>query len=137
MNQRGFATLEVILMVMVIGILASIAVPRFTTVTAAANTAKIQADLAAIDTAIAVAIMDGKDIEAGDVNSTTDLKDYLQDYDKIEPPTGNCYMGKATADPVPGDGKYKIAAASTVDTTLRAKLGDKTAGDFYKAKDSQ
>ena len=33
MNQRGFATLEVILMVMVIAILAAIAVPRFTTPT--------------------------------------------------------------------------------------------------------
>ena len=51
MNQRGFATLEVILMVMVIGILASIAVPRFNAVTTAANTAKIQADLSTIDTA--------------------------------------------------------------------------------------
>ena len=63
MNQRGFATLEVILMVMVIGILASIAVPRFSNVTASANTAKIQADLATIDTAIDRAV-------ALDVNPT-------------------------------------------------------------------
>ena len=42
MNQRGFATLEVILMVVIIGILATVAVPRFTDVTTKANTAKIQ-----------------------------------------------------------------------------------------------
>ena len=29
MNQKGFATLEIILMVMVVGILATIAVPQF------------------------------------------------------------------------------------------------------------
>ena len=58
MGQKGFATLEVILMVVVIGILASIAVPRFTSVTTAANTAKIQADLTTIDTAIATYYME-------------------------------------------------------------------------------
>ena len=45
MNQKGFATLEVILMVTVIGILAAVAVPKFTDIAAKANTAKIQADL--------------------------------------------------------------------------------------------
>ena len=134
MNQRGFATLEVILMVMVIGILASIAVPRFGNITAEANTAKIQADLSTIDTAIAVAIMSGETITADKKVSETDvLKNYLQDYDKIKPPTGNCYIGGTNPEPVP-EGDYTIAAASTTDTTLRAKLNGKTAGDFFKAK---
>lgn len=134
MNQRGFATLEVILMVMVIGILASIAIPRFGNVTAEANTAKIQADLSTIDTAIAVAIMSGETITADKKVSETDaLKNYLQDYDKIKPPTGNCYIGGTNPEPVP-EGDYTIAAASTTDTTLRATLNGKTAGDFFKAK---
>lgn len=135
MNQRGFATLEVILMVMVIGILASIAVPRFGNITAEANTAKIQADLSTIDTAIAVATMAGETITAGDVNTTTALKDYLQDYDKIKPPStsSKCYIGGKDPVAVPAD-KYTIAAASTTDTTLRATLNGKTAGDFFKAK---
>ena len=130
MNQRGFATLEVILMVMVIGILASIAVPRFGNVTASANTAKIQADLSTIDTAIAIAIMEGKTIPTGAVNSATVLKDYLQDYDKIKPPTGSCYIGKSTVDDVPS-GDYQI---SEVDLEMRATLGGNTSGNFYKAK---
>lgn len=135
MNQRGFATLEVILMVMVIGILASIAVPRFGNITAEANTAKIQADLSTIDTAIAVAIMSGETITAGDVNTTTALKDYLQDYDKIKPPStsSQCYIGGKEPVAVPAS-KYTIAAASTTDTTLRAKLDTHTAGDFFKDK---
>ena len=135
MNQRGFATLEVILMVMVIGILASIAVPRFGNITAEANTAKIQADLSTIDTAIAVAIMSGETtITAGKKVSETDaLKDYLQDYKTIKPPTGKCYIGGKDPEPVP-KGDYTIAAASDTDTTLRAKLDTHTAGDFFKGK---
>ena len=130
MNQRGFATLEVILMVMVIGILASIAVPRFTSVTAAANTAKIQADLSTIDTAIAIAVMDGEDVTETDVNSATVLQDYLQDYDKIKPPTGKCYMGSDEAKAVPGT-SYQITKSEN-ETEYRATLNGKTAGEFTK-----
>lgn len=54
MNQKGFATLEIILMVMVVGILATMAVPQFEKVTASANTAKVQSDLAAINSAAAI-----------------------------------------------------------------------------------
>lgn len=127
MNQRGFATLEVILMVMVIGILASIAVPRFTTVTAAANTAKIQADLSAIDTAIAIYRME----KGQDPTSITDLKDYLQD--EVTPPSGSAYINgdetaiSATAyafkDVEKGTGDNKV-------TEKRAALDSHTAGEF-------
>ena len=54
MNQKGFATLEIILMVMVIAILATMAVPQFEKITAQANTSKVQSDLAAINAAAAV-----------------------------------------------------------------------------------
>lgn len=125
MNQRGFATLEVILMVMVIGILASIAVPRFGNVTAAANTAKIQADLSTIDTAIAIAIMEGKDTPS----KLSDLKDYINDAENLKPPTGKCYMGGDEPVAVPAT-SYTIA---TVDSELRAVLGStNTSGSFYK-----
>ena len=88
MNQRGFATLEVILMVMVIGILASIAVPRFTSVTTAANTAKIQSDLSTIDTAISIYYM-----EKGEYpTELSQLSDYLRDVANVKPPTGNAYI---------------------------------------------
>ena len=90
MNQRGIATLEVILMVMVIGILASIAVPRFNSVTTAANTAKIQSDLSTIDTAISLYYM-----EQGKYPQTlANLKDYIRGAEgDLKPPTGSAYIG--------------------------------------------
>ena len=89
MNQRGFATLEVILMVMVIGILASIAVPRFTSVTTAANTAKVQADLTTIDTAIAVYYME----HGSYPTQLSQLGDYLRGASgELKPPTGSAYI---------------------------------------------
>ena len=120
-GQGGFATLEVILMVTVLGILAAIAVPRFTDVTTRANTAKIQSDLTAIDTAIELYKLK----EGTAPTSMTALNGYLNDADKLEPPTGKCYLGSSTEEDIPSGG-YAIADG-------RAKLGNYTAGDFiYK-----
>ncbi len=132
MNQRGFATLEVILMVMVIGILASIAVPRFTDVTTAANTAKIQADLSTIDTAIEIYSMENGTPTSAP--SFTDLAPYLNDSTNIKPPTGKAFInGTATAI---SDKVYKIESVTvgsgTSATTFRARLDKHTAGDFTK-----
>ena len=134
MNQKGFATLEVILMVVVIGILASIAVPRFDSVTTAANTAKIQADLSTIDTAIAVF-----SLENPSSNPTWEsLSPYLKDAENIKPPKGKCYI-KGTSTDVPAD-KYdvtEIGINSDVNSPkeYRATLGNHPAGDFTNNKD--
>lgn len=134
MNQRGFATLEVILMVMVIGILASIAVPRFTSVTTAANTAKIQADLSTIDSAIAIYYM-----EKGKYpTSLSQLSNYVRGVEgttpDLKPPTGSAYIG-GTATEIPTGG-YVLKAVSGGDATetteSRAYLGTYTAEKFYK-----
>ena len=128
MNQRGFATLEVILMVMVIAILASIAVPRFNAVTAAANSAKIQSDLSTIDTAIAIYIMENGNPSTAP--TMENLKSYLQDADNIKPPTGKCYTNEST-DPVSvPEGNYTIK--TTDDGDYRAALGGKTSGEFTR-----
>ena len=121
MNQKGFATLEVILMITVIGILAAIAVPRFTDVTTKANTAKIQADLATLDSAIQIYNME----EGKYPTKIDDLKDYVNDVDNLKPPTGSAFIeGTAT----------KITATNyALDTTNnRATLDSKTAGSFRK-----
>ena len=137
MNQRGFATLEVILMVVVIGILASVAVPRFTDVTTKANTAKIQSDLTTIDTAIQMYNLDtGKD------DATLELlKPYLMDIPT--PPTGSAYVKddsgnfestsistiSTTSSYTIGD--YNISGSSSSEKKVkRAMLGTKVAGDF-------
>lgn len=130
MNQRGFATLEVILMVMIIGILASIAVPRFTSITTSANTAKIQSDLSTIDTAIAIYYM-----EKGryPTNLKTDLKPYLNDIDNIKPPTGKAYIDDGTTWDISGE--YEITTP-TGETEPRATLNGKTSGQFVKKSSS-
>ena len=136
MNQRGFATLEVILMVMVIGILASIAVPRFTSVTTAANTAKIQSDLATINTAIAV-----YQLEHGKYPTTSDkvsvLSDYIQGANTLKPPSGSAYIKGASGEPVEttisGDYGFAAVTGSTV-SEVRAALGSNTADKFYIPK---
>ena len=126
MNQRGFATLEVILMVMVIGILASIAVPRFTSVTTSANTAKIQSDLSTIDTAIAIYYMENGNYPT---DLKTDLKPYLKDIENIKPPTGQAYIdGTAT------DIKDTSYSFKDVDGEKRAALDNHTSNEFTKTK---
>ena len=124
MKQRGFATLEVILMVMVIGILASIAVPRFTSVTTAANTAKIQSDLSTIDTAISIYYM-----EKGTYpENLSDLKDYLKDVGNVKPPTGKAYINGTATEIKAAD--YAIQQPATETDEARATLDDKTSGEF-------
>ena len=136
MRQKGFATLEVILMVMVIGILASIAVPRFTSVTTAANTAKIQADLTTIDTAIAVYYME----HGSYPTQLNQLSDYIKGVDStsttLKPPSGQCYLnGGTTAVAVPAT-DYTIQAASGNDEARAICGTGNTAEKFYVPKKS-
>ena len=125
MNQRGFATLEVILMVMVIGILASIAVPRFTSVTTAANTAKIQSDLSTIDTAISIYYM-----EKGTYpQNISDLSDYLKDIGNVKPPTGKAYINGTATEISATSYAIQQPTSGTTDEA-RATLDGKTSGEF-------
>ena len=129
MNQKGFATLEVILMIVVIGILATIAVPRFTDTTVKANTAKIQADLATLDNAIAIYFM-----ETGKYpTNLTDLKNYVKDVENLKPPTGKAYIN-GTATEITGN--YLITQPSGDETEARATLNGNTSGKFSITKNS-
>ena len=118
MNQKGFATLEVILMVVVIGILATIAVPRFENITAQANTAKVQSDLAALNAAVAVYQME-KNTTPNDYDS---LKDYLEN-GLPKAPSGKVYIN-GTITPIATTDKYGL------DTSGKATFGGKTADKF-------
>ena len=127
MNQRGFATLEIILMVMVIGILASVAVPRFTAVTAKANTAKIQSDLSTLDTAISIYYMENGKYP----DKISDLKDYVKDIDELKPPTGKAYVDGTETEITVTDYTLK---EDTNTKEKRAALGDNFSGKFSVTK---
>ena len=53
-TQAGFSLLGVLITVMIIGLMAAIAVPKFSSAMISANTSRIAADLATIDSAIAL-----------------------------------------------------------------------------------
>lgn len=120
MNQKGFATLEIILMVMVVGILATMAVPQFEKITAQANTSKVQSDLAAINSASAVYQM-----EKGAVPTYAQLTATGANYFENgapQVPTGKIYI----------DGTLTAVGTSTynLDASGKATFADKTAEHF-------
>lgn len=128
MNQRGFATLEIIMVVVIIGILATIAVPNFSNVTEKANTAKIQSDLTTIDTAIQMYYMENGKYPSK-VSELTDAG-YLMD--TPTPPKGSAFVnGKSTEIGT----EYTIidktiGSGASAKTTKRAAIGTNVAGDF-------
>ena len=135
MNQKGFATLEVIMMVVVIGILATIAVPRFTDVTTKANTAKIQSDLSTIDTAIQMYYMEKNSYPS----QISDLVDNGYLMDEPKPPTGKAYMKNSddTSTKFTAQDINSTATSYGINTKGRATLDSKTAGDFGLSKSQE
>ena len=128
MNQRGFATLEIIMVVVIIGILATIAVPNFSNVTEKANTAKIQSDLTTIDSAIQMYYM-----EKGEYPSTiADLVNNAYLMDTPTPPKGKAFVN-GTSTEISGNYDVKdktIGTGTSAKTIRRAVLGENVAGDF-------
>lgn len=117
-NEAGFTLIGMLIAVGIVAILALIAVPKFTSAIASANTARIQSDLSTLNTAIAVYEIDnGKAPE-----KIADLKDYLQSTD-IKPPTGDCYVN--------GESVKLEAAAYTIDKDNRQALCNGNAIDAF------
>lgn len=89
MGQSGFSLLELLVVMSIVGVLAVIAVPRFTNAISLANTTKVQADLQTLNTAI---VMYQAQHGKAPANLTTDLQDYIVDADKLHPPKGECLL---------------------------------------------
>jgi general secretion pathway protein G len=127
-RERGFALLNVLIAVLIMGTIAAVAVPRFNAAISAANTTKIQSDLAAIDTSIALYRIDKGTVPT----KMSDLANYLENYNKIEPPTGKCNINGVISD-VPTGG-YTISAGAD---GMQAHLGNYTVYDFGGRSNTQ
>ena len=123
MNQKGFATLEVILMIVIIGILATVAIPRFGDMTTKANTAKIQADLSTLDNAIEIYFMENGDYP----DELSDLSNYVKDVTNLKPPVGKAKLKAGGEVTTTSSSVYEI---ETKDSQTRAVLDSHTAGEF-------
>ena len=129
-EETGFSLLGVLIAVMIIGIVAAIAVPRFNSAIASANTAKVEADLSTLDSAIMV-------YEAEHGNSPTalsELSGYVNDVEKLAPPKGKCLLrggGELTVEE--GAAYVLMVKGDKVNiTATRAVLDGHTVGDFGK-----
>ena len=87
-NQRGFTLLEMLIVISIVGVLAAVAVPRFTNAVALANTARIQSDLQVLNAAV-VMFQTGKGTNP---TSIEDLGPYVLDIANVKPPKGECRL---------------------------------------------
>ena len=124
-SQRGFSLLSTLLAVMILAVILSIAVPRFTSAITTANTVKVQADLTALDTAIVLY----QTAKGQNPQSIENLADYVTDVKSLKPPSGNVRVGDEEKSM---DGKvYEIKEIGEgTAKTVRATCDGHTAEDF-------
>lgn len=80
--------LSTLLAVMILAVILAIAVPRFTSAIATANTVKVQADLTALDTAIVLY----QTAKGQNPKNLDDLAEYVIDLKNLKPPSGNVIL---------------------------------------------
>lgn len=121
-TQKGFTLIELLIVISIIGILTAVAIPKFTDMTAVANTGKIAADLRTLDNAIQMYYTkEGKLPSAiADVNNTT----YL--VTAVSPPDGSAYV-KGVSGAITGS--YALNSDKT-----RAVLGTNVAEEYTTKK---
>ncbi|WP_255448898.1 MULTISPECIES: type II secretion system protein [Selenomonas] len=130
-RQAGFSLLGIMIAMAILAILATIAVPKFHSAIAVANTTKVKADLSTLDSAIAIyATQAGRWPDHID-----DLADYVSDLDKLKPPQGKCQLKDGKLVTISAE-KYELkkeaAGIELEGADCRAACAGYTAGDFGK-----
>ena len=103
-DAKGFSLLELLVVCSIVAILAGVAVPKIGQVMANARSARIEADLTTLDTAIVMYQNDTGKNPA----QVSDLKGYLNDADKLEQPAGSCAMRDGKPEEIPAGTAYTL-----------------------------
>ena len=126
-KQAGFSLIGILVALAIIGLMASVAVPRFTSTIMTANTAKVQSDLTTLDAAIAV-----YELEKGYAPAKIeDLADYVNDLNSLKPPKGDCRLKEGKTITLKATDTYSLRKRTEDGIGgVRAICADHTAGEF-------
>ena len=126
-EQAGFSLIGVLVALAIIGLMAAVAVPRFTSTIMTANTAKVQSDLTTLDAAIAV-----YELEKGYAPAKIeDLADYVNDLNSLKPPKGDCRLKEGKTITLKAADTYSLRKRTEDGIGgVRAICADHTAGEF-------
>lgn len=126
-KQAGFSLIGILVALAIIGLMASVAVPRFTSTIMTANTAKVQSDLTTLDAAIAV-----YELEKGYApTKLEDLAEYVNDLSSLKPPKGDCRLKEGKTITLKATDTYSLRQSKDDGIGgVRAICAEHTAGEF-------